>query len=74
MDNETGIIYIRNSALRVSHFEKIKKAFYKVLRCLILGIGIGIIGVIAVPTVILVMIIMGLWSLIDHLISRVEQK
>ncbi len=74
MDNETGIIHIIGSAPKVSAIVRIKKAFYKVLRYLLLGIGIVIIGVIAVPTVILVMIIMGLWSLIDHLISRLEQK
>ena len=73
MENKTDLIYRGSSAPTSTAIGKMKTALCQVLRYLLTGIGIVIIGVIAVPTVILMMI-MGIWSFFDYILSILDQK
>lgn len=74
MDHATGVIDAGGSAPKALAIVKMKRVFYKALSYLVLGTGIAVIGVIAVPVIILVMMIMGIWSFLDHILSRLDQK
>lgn len=50
------------------------QVLYKVLSRILLGAGIAVIAVIAVPAILLVMTIVGIWSFLNCMLSRLEQK
>ena len=53
---------------------KMKKAFRKLLSQGVLWVSVAIIAIIAVPTSILVLAIMGIWQLADHILAKLERK
>lgn len=50
------------------------QVLYKVLSRILFGAGIAVIAVIAVPAILLVMTIVGIWSFLNCMLSRLEQK
>lgn len=50
------------------------QVIYKALSRILLGAGIAVIAVIAVPAILLVMTIVGIWSFLNCMLSRLEQK
>ena len=53
---------------------KMKKAFRKLLSKVVLWVSVAIIAMIAVPTVVLVLAITGIWQLADHILAKLERK
>ena len=53
---------------------KMKKAFRKLLSQGVLWVSVAIIAIIAVPTRVLVLAIMGIWQLADHILAKLERK
>ena len=53
---------------------KMKKAFRKLLSQGVLWVSVAIIAIIAVPTSVLVLAIMGIWQLADHILAKLERK
>ena len=53
---------------------KIKKAFRKLLSQVVLWVSVAIIAIIAVPTSVLVLAIMGIWQLADYILAKLERK
>ena len=53
---------------------KIKIAFRKLLSQVVLWVSVAIIAMIAVPTVVLVLSITGIWQLADHILAKLERK
>ena len=53
---------------------KIKIAFRKLLSQVVLWVSVAIIAMIAVPTVVLVLAITGIWQLADHILAKLERK
>ncbi len=74
MDNETDLIYPESTAPKSTAIGKIKTVLCKAFSYILIGIGIVSIGVIAVPTVILIIVIMGLRFFLDRILSILEQK
>ena len=74
MDNETDLIYPESTAPQSTAIGKIKTVLCKAFSYILIGIGIVSIGVIAVPTVILIIVIMGLRFFLDRILSILEQK
>ena len=53
---------------------KMKKAFRKLLSQGVLWVSVAIIAIIAVPTSVLVLAIMGIWQLADYILAKLERK
>ena len=53
---------------------KMKKAFRKLLCQGVLWVSVAIIAIIAVPTSVLVLAIMGIWQLADYILAKLERK
>ena len=53
---------------------KMKKAFRKLLSQVVLWVSVAIIAIIAVPTSVLVLAIMGIWQLADYILAKLERK
>ena len=53
---------------------KMKKAFRKLLSQGVLWVSVAIIAIIAVPTSVLVLSIIGIWQLGDHILAKLERK
>jgi len=53
---------------------KMKKAFRKLLSKVVLWVSVAVIAMIAVPTVVLVIAITGIWSLADHVLVKLERR
>ena len=53
---------------------KMKKAFRKLLSQVVLWVSVAVIAMIAVPTVVLVLAITGIWSLADHVLVKLERR
>ena len=53
---------------------KMKKAFRKLLSQGVLWVSVAIIAIIAVPTSVLVLAIMGIWQLADHILAKLERR
>ena len=53
---------------------KMKKPFRKLLSQGVLWVSVAIIAIIAVPTSVLVLAIMGIWQLADHILAKLERK
>lgn len=53
---------------------KIKKAFRKLLSQVVLWVSVAVIAIIAVPTVVLVLAIKGIWQLADHILAKLERR
>ena len=53
---------------------KMKKAFRKLLSQGVLWVSVAIIAIIAVPTSVLVLAIMGIWQLADHVLAKLERR
>ena len=51
-----------------------KKAFRKLLSQGVLWVSVAIIAIIAVPTSVLVLAIMGIWQLADYILAKLERK
>ena len=51
-----------------------EKAFRKLLSQGVLWVSVAIIAIIAVPTSVLVLAIMGIWQLADHILAKLERK
>ena len=73
MNNEIRFIHSDGFAPKTDLKKQSKEALYKVLRYILLGIGIIFIAVIAIPTVILATILVGIWSLLDCILSRLDK-
>ena len=53
---------------------KMKNAFRKLLSQGVLWVSVAIIAIIAVPTSVLVLAIMGIWQLADYILAKLERK
>ena len=53
---------------------KMKKVFRKLLSQVVLWVSVAIIAIIAVPTSVLVLAIMGIWQLADYILAKLERK
>ena len=53
---------------------KLKKVCCKLLSQVVLWVSIAIIAMIAVPIVVLVLAITGIWSLADHVLVKLERR
>ena len=51
-----------------------KKVFYRALRFLLLGSGVGILLATSVLTIILITLFKGVWSAIDRMLSALDRK
>ena len=74
MDQETNLIVPESSAPKSTAAGKMKTALCRVCSYLLLGIGIPVIGVMAVPPVVLIMMIVGVWSFLDRILSVLDQN
>jgi hypothetical protein len=73
MNNEIRLICRDGSAQEAVPRKKSRKILYKVLRYMLLWIGIVIIGIIAIPTVLLAIMLEGVWFLLDCILSRLDE-
>lgn len=53
---------------------KMKKVFRKLLSQVVLWVSVAVIAIIAVPTSVLVLAIMGIWQLADYILAKLERK
>lgn len=53
---------------------KIKKVFRKLLSQVVLWVSVAVIAIIAVPTVVLGLVITGIWQLADHILAKLEGR
>lgn len=51
-----------------------KKVFYRALRFLLLGSGVGILLATSVLTIILITLFKGVWSAVDRMLSALDRK
>ena len=68
------LIEAKRSEHAPSPLIKIKKIFLRAWRYLLLGLTVASIGVLLIPTVILVAIIAGLWALLNRILSSLDEK
>ena len=68
------LIEAKRSEHAPSPLIKIKKMFLRAWRYLLLGLTVASIGVLLIPTVILVAIIAGLWALLNRILSSLDEK
>ncbi len=53
---------------------KLKKVFCKVLSQVILWVSVAVIVIIAIPTSVLILVIMGIWQLTDYILAKLKRK